>query len=108
MRIVFVLLALAFFAAPASAQFNQAPRKEPRECRRLTHQIERYQGDIKRARQRRNDLWERAMSQQVDRLSARREERCPQYRDPKIYTKLFAKLIDVASEAAWKYFTWNY
>jgi hypothetical protein len=98
-----ITLGLLLGAAPAAAQYNQAPR-EPRECTRLTNQIQRYEGDIQRG----NDLWERAMEQQVERLDARRVERCPQYAKSNVGAKLFAKAVDVAAKAAWKYFTWNY
>jgi hypothetical protein len=107
MRIAATVLGLALAAAPAAAQYNQAPR-EPRECRRLTSQIERYEGHVKLAQQRDNELWEQAMEQQIDRLEARRIERCPYYAKDQTYQKLFAKFIDVASEAAWRYFTWQY
>jgi hypothetical protein len=102
-----ITLGLLLGAAPAAAQYNQAPR-EPRECTRLTKQIERYEGDIQRARERGNDLWEQAMEQQVERLDARRVERCPQYAKSNVGAKLLAKAVDVAAKAAWKYFTWNY
>jgi hypothetical protein len=107
MRIAALTLGLLLAAAPAAAQYNQAPR-EPRECTRLTKQIQRYEGDIQRARERGNDLWERSMEQQVARLDARRVERCPQYAESNVWPKLMAKFIDVAAEAAWKYFTWKY
>jgi hypothetical protein len=110
MRVAAILLGLllgAVPAVPAAAQYNQAPR-EPRECTRLTRQILRYEGDIQRARERGNELWESAMEQQVERLDARRIERCPQYAKDERWKKLFAKAIDVASDAAWKNFTWNY
>jgi hypothetical protein len=107
MRIAAITLGLLLAAAPAAAQYNQAPR-EPRECTRLTNQIQRYEGDMQRARERGNDLWERAMEQQVERLDARRVERCPQYAKSNVGAKLLAKAVDVAAKAAWKYFTWNY
>ena len=58
---------------PAAAQYNQA-KNEPRECRILTKQIERYGKDIERAQDRRNELWEHSLEQQIvrARLAARR------------------------------------
>ena len=102
--LAFVLLLVA---VPAAAQFNQAA-KEPRECRKLTNQIERYGKDIDRAQGRGSKLWEKSLEQQIDTLATRRAERCPGYPDPHAAAKFWAKVIDVASEAAWKYFTWQY
>jgi hypothetical protein len=107
MRIAATILGLLLAAAPAAAQFNQAPR-EPRECRRMTNQIARYEGHKELAQQRDNALWERAMDEQIERLEARRVERCPQYAEDHTYQILMAKFIDVAAKAAWKYFTWQY
>ena len=41
-------LVLLLLAAPASAQYNQAPAI-PRECVRLVKQVVRYQGDVRMA-----------------------------------------------------------
>jgi hypothetical protein len=106
-RAVLAPLAALLFAAPAAAQYNQA-RNEPRECRILTKQIERYGKDIERAQDRRNELWEHALEQQIINLASRRAERCPNYPDPLAMQKLFAKFVNVAAKAAWKYFTWEY
>jgi len=107
MRAAVTAFALLLVAAPAAAQFNQAP-KEPRECKKLSNQIERYGKDIDRAQGRGSVLWEKSLENEIDVLATRRAERCPGYPDPHASAKFWAKVIDVASEAAWKYFTWNY
>lgn len=101
-------LGLALLAAvPASAQYNQAP-KEPRECRRITNQMERYADDIGRARERGNELWEASLVQHVNKLQERRVARCPQYAKDNSAAIFWNKVITVAAKAAWKYFTWQY
>jgi hypothetical protein len=83
-------------------------KSEPRrrECHRLTSQISRYEGDVKLAKERGNELWEDATRQQIARLSERRASRCPQYREDKGKAlREFAKLIKTAAKVAAKYFT---
>jgi hypothetical protein len=100
-------LVLMLFGVPAAAQYNQA-KNEPRECRILSNQIERYGKDIERAEDRGNELWEAALEQQIVALASRRAERCPGYPDPLATQKFYAKVVDLAAQAAWKYFTWEY
>ena len=108
MRFVATVLACAFFvvAVPASAQYNQAPR-EPRECTRLTKQINRYNGDKQRAQDRGNDLWEASLEHQVLKLEQRRVARCPQYAVDATSLIFWNNLITLAAEAAYRYFTWD-
>jgi hypothetical protein len=108
MRLAVIAAALVLlFGVPAAAQYNQA-KNEPRECRIITKQIERYGKDIERAQDRGNELWERSLEDQIVRLASRRAERCPGYPDPLATQKFYAKVIDLAAKAAWKYFTWEY
>jgi hypothetical protein len=107
MRFVATVLACVFFiAAPASAQYNQAPR-EPRECTRLTKQIHRYKGDQERARRAGKDLWEQSLDIQVMRLEQRRVTRCPQYAVNPTELIFWNNLLTTAAEAAYRYFTWD-
>jgi hypothetical protein len=107
MRLVAIVLACAFsFAVPAQAQYNQAPR-EPRECTRLTKQINRYNGDVKRAQKRGNELWEASMQAHVLKLEQRRVARCPQYAVDASDLIFWNNLLTTAAEAAYRYFTWD-
>jgi len=106
MRFVAFALAALLAAAPAAAQYNVAKR-EPRECTRMTKQIERYARDVVRAQDRANPLWEEAMKEQVERLAIARNARCPWYPDPKAKYKQMAKWVDLAAQAAWTYLTWG-
>ena len=108
MRSLAIVLACAFFfAVPASAQYNQAPR-EPRECTRLTKQIARYNGDLKRASSSGRELWEASLQHKVLQLEQRRVARCPQYAVDASDLIFWNNLLTVAAQAAWKYFTWQY
>jgi hypothetical protein len=107
MRMVGIVLAALLVAAPALAQYNQAPAV-PRECRRIANQIGRYQGDVRMARERGNELWENASRAQIDRLESRLVDKCPELAKDDRLAKALAKIIDIASELAWKYFTYQY
>ena len=108
MRSLALFLACAFFiAAPASAQYNQAPR-EPRECTRLTKQIARYKGDQQRAEKAGRELWEQSLEIQVLKLEQRRVARCPQYAMNPGDLIFWNNMLTIAAQAAWKYFTWQY
>ena len=106
MRFVALSLAVLLAAAPAAAQYNVA-KQEPRECTRMTKQIDRYQKDVKRARSTANPLWEKSMEDQIRRLAVARAERCPWYPDPDAKYKQMAKWVDLAAQAAWTYLTWG-
>jgi hypothetical protein len=107
MRLAVCLLAALLAAAPAAAQYNVAKR-EPRECTRMTKQIDRYERDVKRARKTANPLWQKSMEDQIERLAVARAERCPWYPDPHAKYKQMAKWVDLAAQAAWTYLTWQY
>ena len=106
MRFVAFALAALLAAAPALAQYNVA-KSEPRECKRMTNQIERYSRDVQRAQDLANPLWEKAMEEQIKRLAVARHERCPWYPDPEARYKQMAKWVDLAAQAAWTYLTWG-
>lgn len=102
MRPLLIVIILCLASGPALA------KREPqrRECHRLTSQIARYEGDVKRARERGNELWENATVQHIERLSARRASRCPQYaRNPGARWRRFGQLLGTAAKLAAKYFT---
>ena len=100
-------LVLLLLAAPASAQYNQAPAI-PRECVRLVKQVVRYQGDVRMAEERNNELWKNFTEQHIERLETRLERRCPGVTQrPRYWPKIFASLIDIAADVAWKYYTYG-
>ena len=102
MRLAAIVIILCLVGPSAFAKSE--PQR--RECHRLTSQIARYEGDVKLAQERGNELWENATKQQIDRLSERRVSRCPQYAEDKGRAmREFARLIKVAAKAAAKYFT---
>jgi hypothetical protein len=101
-RLVLILIVVSLVSAPAFAKSE--PRR--RECHRLTNQIARYEGDVKLAKERGNELSENATKAQIERLSERRASRCPQYVEDKGRAmREFAQLIKTAAKVAAKYFT---
>jgi hypothetical protein len=97
---VAVLVLLVAIAWPARAPAALRP-----ECRRLTRQIEHYQGVAKLARERGNALWERETRRHVAELEARRIRRCPQFAPkPSPWARAKEFLAKAASAAA-SYFT---
>lgn len=103
MRLALILIIVSLVGPPAFAQ-SEPPR---RECHRLTSQIARYEGDVKLAQERGNDLWENATRDQIQRLSERRASRCPQYADDggAAAMRRFVKMLATAAKLAAKYFT---
>jgi hypothetical protein len=102
MRVAGFMLALLLAALPAAAQYNQAA-PVPRECKRIVRQLDRYQGDVERARARGNELWETSTLAHMDRLTQRLEGRCPELVPANPVAKFMAKVVDVAAVAAWEY-----
>jgi len=101
-RPLLIVIILCLTSAPALAK----PEPQRRECHRLTSQIARYEGDVKRARERGNELWENATLQHIERLSDRRVSRCPQYaKNPSARLRRFGQLVGTAAKLAAKYFT---
>ena len=107
MRLVLILIIAALVGPPAFAA-SEPPR---RECHRLTSQIARYEGDVKLAQERGNELWENATKQQIERLSERRLSRCPEYAEREAAAKVaaawrrFGQMLGTAAKLAAKYFT---
>lgn len=108
MRLVIIVFVLCLVSLPALAKTE--PRR--RECHRLTSQIARYEGDVERAKERGNELWENATRQQIERLSTRRANRCPEYAEAENAAKRawmemrqFGQMLGTAAKVAAKYFT---
>jgi hypothetical protein len=83
------------------------------ECRRLTKQIEHYEGTIlPMAIERRNAGWERSTNEQVERLWHRRADLCPAYGAERTMmaraadqARRFNQLLATAGRAVATYFT---
>ncbi len=68
------LMALAL-AAPGPAQAG----KYFKDCRRMTRQIDRYEGVVQMAQDRDNEMWAEATKRHIERLMERRADLCPQF-----------------------------
>ena len=102
MRLVVIVIIVCLVGPPAFAKSE--PRR--RECHRLTSQITRYEGDVERARERGNELWENATLEHIERLSERRASRCSQYvEDDGASLRRFGRMLGTAAKLAAKYFT---
>ena len=107
MRLVVIMIVVCLVGPPAFAKSE--PRR--RECHRLTSQIARYEGDVERARERGNELWEDATLAHIERLSERRASRCPQYAEDKtaaMRMRQFGRMLGTAAKLAARYFTMGY
>ena len=93
------VLAVLLAAAPMLA----ANQPHTGECRKLTRQIARYEGDARLADQRDNGLWEDASKDRAEQLSTRRADLCPQYRRRNPLA-VAADFIAAAAKAAAPYF----
>lgn len=98
-----VLLALA---APAQAG------KYFKDCRRMTRQIDRYEGVVEMAEDRDNELWAEATKRHIERLMERRAELCPQFAEEVNMKKRAVKaaedtqkLMKAAAKIAARYFS---
>jgi hypothetical protein len=106
-RLAAIVIILCLMGPPAFA------RQEPlrRECHRLVSQIARYKGDVKLAQERGNELWENATKQQIERLTERRDDRCPEYAEREAAAAVaaawrrFGQMLGTAAKLAAKYFT---
>jgi len=105
-RLAAIAMILFLVGPPAFAE-SEGPDTPRRECNRLTSQITRYEGDVELARERGNELWEKATRDQIERLSERRASRCPQYADDGAAAALreFAAMLGSAAKLAASYFT---
>ncbi len=102
MRLAAIVILVLLLCPPAFAKAE--PRR--RECNRLTSQIARYEGDVERARERGNELWEKATLEHIERLSERRVNRCPQYaKDPSAALRRMGQMLGTAARLAASYFT---
>ena len=102
MRLGVILIIVCLVGPPALASAEPGRR----ECHRLTNQIARYEGDVERARERGNELWENATLQHIERLSERRVSRCPEYaKNNDAALRRFGRMLGVAAQLAARYFT---
>jgi hypothetical protein len=92
--ILVALVLAAALAVPAAATTPLAGKRGNYrgQCRQLTKQIDHYKGTIRPlAISRRNPKWERATTEQIERLWNRRADLCPAYGSERT---LIAKTID--------------
>jgi len=77
-------------------------------CRKLTRQIEQFEGTLALATQRDDDLWAGATQEHIARLAERRASLCPEYR-PRNKAAELVKTVRTwtraAAKAAYRYFT---
>jgi hypothetical protein len=66
----------------------------------MTRQIERFEGDARMARERDNELWERASREQALRLATRRARLCPEYAQSDNAAKQLALFLAEAAKTA--------
>jgi len=85
-------IALALTLAVAQASLAEDPGPPRGECHKLTNQIARYEGDLERAKQRKNALWEQANERQIDHLNQRLALRCPEHVPPTLAQRVGAGL----------------
>ena len=114
-RVLGVLLALAIGLAPAlsAARDQQRQYTNKQKCRRMTKQINHFEQDVLvMARDRGNDLWEKATEDHINRLKDERADRCPEWAKQrtaiaraKAEAAAWARLIQMAAKGAAKYFT---
>ena len=78
-----------------------------RSCRKLTRQIEHYQGVVQLARERDDELWESRMQQHVDRLVVRRAARCPEYQVDDQTWERIKEFLYLGGKIALKVFTFG-
>jgi hypothetical protein len=115
MRVLIIVTVLTVLLAPALAFAKAEPRVTTNRqvCRRMTRQIDHYEGTVlKLAKDRGNKLWENATNDQIDRLKNQRADKCPEWRkqrDAFIRAREEAEkmrqLMVLAGKAAIKYFT---
>ncbi len=104
MRLATIIIIVFLVAPPVLAKTE--PQR--RECHRLTNQIARYEGDVERARERDNELWENATLDHIERLSQRRASRCPQYSEENraaMRMRRLGQFLGSAAQLAARYFT---
>lgn len=91
-----LVLSSMLAASPALGALHTA------HCRKLTRQIDRYQGVAEMAADRGDKLWLASTLNRVERLSTRRVGLCPEYAEPNyvaIYAKWAADILKKAGRA---------
>lgn len=83
--------------APAAADPGPGPNR--RSCRTLAKQIAHFQTVAARARERDNELWERATLEHVARLRQRQRIRCPQDVPPTLGERVSAAFRELGEYA---------
>ena len=74
------------------------------DCRRLTRQIEHFEGVVEMAQERDNELWEAETRRHIERLEQRRADRCPEYAKDDSGAREFARMVKNAAKIAASYF----
>lgn len=115
MRLVVALVAATLVLAPALADARDQHRQYTNRqlCRRMTKQIAHYETTVlAMARERDNELWEKATEAQIDRLKDQRADRCPEWgkqrtavQIAKAQAEQMKRMMATAAKYAAKYFT---
>jgi hypothetical protein len=104
------LVVSLFLLAPSAVQAGQTASYNAH-CKRITKQIDRYEGVAEMARERDNDAWLAGTLKHIERLETRRDRLCPSYADElaKAENEQFWKdtyaLTKQIAQGAVKYFT---
>lgn len=91
--------------APVPAQ-KLDDRKEGNRCRRYAKQIARFEGELKIAEERENDVWKQVTEDHLERLRARKEVHCPEPEGPSLLLET-VRMLAVAAKVAAKLYTWG-
>jgi len=81
-------------------------RKEGNRCRRYAKQIARFEGELKIAEERENDVWKQVTEDHLKRLRARKEVHCPEPEGPSLLLET-VRMLAVAAKVAAKLYTWG-
>jgi hypothetical protein len=116
MRASIIIIAVALSLVVVPSVGFAVPQKHmtnKQQCRRMTKQITRYENVVmKLAKDRGNQLWANATSQQISRLKHQRADRCPEWAKQRSAMERAAEnaakmrmMMKLAAKAAAKYFT---
>jgi len=115
MRFVAALVAVWLLLAPALADARDEHRRHTNKqmCRRMTKQIDHYENTVlAMAKERGNDLWEKATEDQIDRLKDQRADKCPEWgkqrtamQIAKARAEQMKRMMATAARYAAKYFS---
>ncbi|MEE3331844.1 MAG: hypothetical protein VX246_13335 [Myxococcota bacterium] len=107
-----VAVACCWLWIPLAAQADPTPRYNA-QCKKLTRQIERYEGVADMARERGDDPWLEGTLAHIERLDQRRSRLCPAYdqsvlaaANAKFWKDTYALTKQIAQGAA-RYFTFG-